>query len=78
MSTFVGSNSPVMSELHFKLKSFRIEPQSKEQALENIRKLKKTVGMSGIKSDKTQLSEILKRAGSLTQEVLESRKKERM
>lgn len=66
-----------VSELELKLKSFKIEPQSKEEALENIRKLKSNIGMLGKKSSKKEVLEILKRAGSLTEEVLESRKKER-
>ena len=66
-----------MSELEFKLKSFKIEPQPKHQALENIQKLKADIGMLDKKTDKRELEEILKRAGSLTEEVLESRKKER-
>lgn len=66
-----------VSELEHKLRSFKIEPQSKEEALENIRKLKSNIGMLGKKSSKKEVLEILKRAGSLTEEVLESRKKER-
>jgi hypothetical protein len=34
--------------------------------------------MLGKKTDKTGVASILKRAGSLTEEVLESRKKERL
>ena len=64
-----------MSELEFKLKSFKIEPQTTVQALENIHNLKRDIGMLGKKTDKTEVASILKRAGSLTEEVLESRKK---
>ena len=66
-----------MSELEYKLKSFKIEPQPKEQALANIRKLKTDIGMLAKASDEAEISHILEYAGSFTEEVLESRKKER-
>jgi len=67
----------VLSELDLKLKSFRIEPQSKEQALANIRKLKAEIGMAHVKADKAKVHEIIRRAGSLTDEILESRERAR-
>ena len=66
-----------MSELEFKLKSFKIEPQTKEQALENIHNLKRNIGMLGKKSDKMEVANILKKSGSLTEEVFRIRKKEK-
>lgn len=66
-----------VSELGFKLKSFKIEPQTKDQALANIRKLKADVGMANVRSSQKEVSEILKRAGSLTDEVLAAREKDR-
>jgi cell division protein FtsX len=64
-------------ELDLKLKSFRIEPQSKEQAQEIIRKLKADIGMANVKADKKKVRQILRRAGSLTDEILKSREKAR-
>ena len=55
-----------------------MEPQPKEQALANIRKLKTDIGMLGKVSDEAEISRILEYAGSFTEEVLESRKKERL
>lgn len=40
-----------MPEINLKLKSFRIEPQTKEQAQANIRKLKADIGMTNVKAD---------------------------
>ena len=60
------------------MKAFKTTPQSKEIALENLRRLKAEVGMQDIKSDKNEVKEILKKAGSLSDEIIELRKKERM
>jgi len=66
------------SQLEKRLKSYKTEPQSKDKALENLEKLKDEIGMKGIRSDKKEVKEILKRAGSLSDEIIELRKKERM
>ncbi len=66
-----------MPEINLKLKSFRIEPQTKEQAQANIRKLKADIGMTNVKADKETVRDIIKRVGSLTDEVLESRERAR-
>jgi hypothetical protein len=65
------------SQLEQKLKSYKTEPQSKEKALANIEKLKAEIGMKDVKSDKEDVKEILKRAGSLSDEIVDLRKKER-
>jgi hypothetical protein len=66
------------TELDLALKGFKIEPQSKDQALANVRKMRSDLGIENMQVDKNQMNEILKRAGSLTDEVLSSREKERM
>lgn len=65
------------SQLEQRLKPYKTEPQSKEKALANIEKLKAEIGMKGVKSDKEDVKEILKRAGSLSDEIIELRKNER-
>ena len=65
-----------MSELEFKLKSFKLDPQTPEQALENIRDMKKNLNLENAQIDKKKLDDILKRAGSFTDEVLEMRRRE--
>ena len=65
------------SELGFKLKEFKIEPQSKEQALANIQKMRSDLGLKK-KVSESKLQDVLKRAGSLTDEILATREKERM
>lgn len=68
----------VLSELDLKLKSFKIEPQTKEQALANVKKLKIDLGLDDSKKvDKERLKEIIKRAGSFSEEVIATRKSER-
>ena len=66
------------SLLEQRLKPFKTEPQSKDKALANIEKLKAEIGMKDVKSDKEDVKEILKRAGSLSEEIIEQRKKERV
>ncbi len=66
------------SELELKLKAFKLEPQTPAQALENIRKMKEDLNLKNGKVDKKKLNEILKKAGSFTDEVLAARKEERM
>ena len=66
-----------MSRLDFKLRSFRIEPQTTTQALANIKKLKDDLGLkSGKKVSKARLRSIYKHTGSFTDEVIETREKE--
>lgn len=67
----------VLSELDFKLRRVKIEPQTKEQALANVRKLKADLGVGNKKADKEKVRKILKHAGSMTDEILDSRRKER-
>lgn len=60
------------------LKSFKIEPQTTEQALANVKKLKDDLGLNGGKKvRKARLRSIYKHAGSFTDEVIETREKER-
>lgn len=66
-----------MSELDLKLGSFKAEPQTKEQALKNLQKLKKDIGMINVRGNKEEVRAILKRAGSLSEEILDLRKQER-
>lgn len=67
-----------MSEIDSKLKGFKIEPQTPEQALANIQKFKLDLGLTGLKKvDKEKLKEILKRAGSFSDEVIATRKSDR-
>lgn len=67
-----------MSELETKLKAFTTTPESKEKALESLRRLKAEVGLKDIQSNRNEVREILKKAGSLSDEITELRKKERM
>lgn len=66
-----------MSQLEQRLKPYKTEPQSKDRVLANLEKLKAEIGMKDVKSDKQDVKEILKRAGSLSDEIIELRKKER-
>lgn len=65
------------SDLDLKLSNFKIKPLTKEQALKNIRKMRSDLGIEGMKVDKKELQKILKRAGSLCEEILELRRQER-
>lgn len=66
------------SRLEQRLKLYKTLPQSKDKALKNLEKLKDEIGMKGVRSDKKEVTVILKRAGSLSDEIIELRKKERM
>ena len=67
-----------LSEIGFKLKGFKIEPQTPEQALANIQKFKQDLGLTGsVKVDKKRLKEIIARAGSFSDEVIATRNSER-
>jgi len=66
------------SRLEQRLKPYKTLPQSKDKALKNLENLKDEIGMKGVRSDKKEVKEILKRAGSLSDEIIELRKKERM
>lgn len=60
-----------------KLRSYKTQPESETKALEKLEKLKAEVGMKGVRSDTSEVRAILKRAGSLSEEILELRKQER-
>jgi hypothetical protein len=66
----------VDSELGSKLKEFKIEPQSKEQALASIQKMRSDLGLKK-KVSESELQDALKRTGSLADEILAIREKER-
>ena len=66
-----------MSELERRIKSFKLEPQSKEQALANIKRLRKDLNLENVHTDKNRVSAILKKAGSLTDELLAMREQDR-
>jgi hypothetical protein len=66
-----------LSELELKLKSFKLEPQTPEQALESIRKMKKDLNLKNWKVAKKKLNDILEKADSFADEVLETRNEER-
>jgi len=61
-----------------RLRSYTTQPLPKEKALENLDRLKAEIGMTGVRSDVSEVKEIVKRAGSLSDEIIELRKKERM
>lgn len=65
------------SQLEQRLKPYKTQPQLKEKALENLEKLKAEIGMKGVESNKEDVKEILRRAGSLSDEIIALRKKER-
>jgi len=67
----------ILSELEAKLRAFKTTPQSKESALQRVRRLKAEVGMEDVKSDKNEVKAILRKAGSLSDEIIELRKNER-
>jgi hypothetical protein len=66
-----------ISELELKLKSIKMQPQTPEQAIASIRKMKDDLGLTGRTVDKQKLKSIFKRAGSFTEEVETSRNNER-
>ena len=67
-----------VSDIELKLRGFKIEPQSKEQALANLNQFKVEFGLIGSeKVNKERLKEIVKRAGSFSDEVIATRKSER-
>lgn len=66
-----------MSELERRIKSFKLEPQSKEQALANIKRLRKDLNLENVHADKNRVKAILKKAGSLTDELLAMREQDR-
>jgi len=66
-----------LSELQMKIKSYNVRPQTAEQAIANIRKMREDLGLTGHTVDKNRLKSIFKKSGSFTDEVLETRKTER-
>lgn len=66
-----------MSELQMKIKSYNAQPQTAEQAIANIRKMKQDLGLTDRAVDKNRLKSIFEKSGSFTDEVLEARKNER-
>ena len=67
-----------MSDIGFRLKGFRMEPQTSEQALANVQKFKQDLGLTGSKKlDKKRLKDIIARAGSFSDEVIATRNSER-
>lgn len=66
-----------LSDLQAKIKSFHIQPLTAEQAIANIRKMKKDLDLADHDVDKKRLKRIYEKAGSFTDEVLETRKNER-
>jgi hypothetical protein len=77
LATSMGGQHMNASELKPKLKSFKLEPQTPQQAFENLRKMKEDLNLKNGKVDKKKLKDILKRAESFTDEVLATRKEER-
>lgn len=65
------------SELQMKIKSYNVQPQTAEQAIANIRKMKEDLGLTDRAVDKNRLKSIFEKSGSFTDEVLEARKNER-
>jgi hypothetical protein len=63
--------------LEQKIRKFELEPQSKEEVLSNIRKLRKDLGLEGISHDKEHIMGILKKTGSISDEVLRTREQDR-
>ena len=66
-----------LSDLQAKIKPYYVQPQTAEQAIANIRKMKKDLGLTDYTVDKNRLKSIFKKSGSFTDEVLETRKNER-
>jgi hypothetical protein len=65
------------ADLENKIRAIKLEPQSKKQAIANIKQLKRDLGLEGIKNDKGRIRAILKKSGSLTKELLAMREQER-
>ena len=65
-------------KLETRLKGYKTNPQSREKALASLERLKSEVGMKNSTTDKDEARTILRKAGSLSSEILEHRKKERM
>lgn len=66
-----------MTELEKKLNAFKLESQTKEKALENIKRLRKDLDLENIHPDRKRLRAILQKSGSLTDELLTMREQDR-
>ena len=66
-----------MIELEQKLSVFKLEPQSKEQSLANIKQLRRDLHLEGVSTNKEHIRSILKKVGSLTDELLAIREQDR-
>lgn len=66
-----------MTELEKKLSAFKLESQTKEKALENIKRLRKDLDLENIHPDRKRLQAILQKSGSLTDELLTMREQDR-
>jgi hypothetical protein len=59
-----------------RLKGFTLQPETKEEALANIRKTRADLGLGG-QTDRNELRKLLKQVGSLGDEIVESKRRER-
>lgn len=66
-----------ISEIQMKIKSYNAQPQTAEQAIANIKKMREDLDLTGHAVDKNKLKSIFEKSGSFTDEVLEARKNER-
>jgi len=60
-----------------KIKSYNVQPQTADQAIANIRKMKQDLGLTEHAVDKNRLKSIFEKSGSFSDEVIETRKNER-
>jgi hypothetical protein len=59
-----------------KEKKHELKPLPKEDALESIRKFKRDFGLIGIPTSKKRIRDILRRSGSLSDGVTQSRREQ--
>lgn len=65
--------SKLSPQLDHKAKGSKLEPQTKEEALANIKRLRNDLGLDNIKANGKDIKRILKRTGSLSEEAVKMR-----
>ncbi|MGD1838620.1 MAG: hypothetical protein ACPKPY_11270 [Nitrososphaeraceae archaeon] len=71
------SSITLPSSLKKMIDNYKFKPLSKKDALMNVDKLKKDLGLENFKTDEQRLKRILKKVGSLSETSIKTRNEER-
>lgn len=68
--------SKLSPQLAHKIKGSKIEPQSKEEAMANIQRLRNDLGLKNKRGNREHIRNVLKNAGSLSEEAVKMRREQ--